>query len=192
MSNTTKRALSQALKTLLSKGPISSITVQSLADEAEVSRKTFYYHFQDIYDLMKWTMTEEFERIVAGNRTINTWQQALLNLLTYMQQNQVLIFNLLMSLEDEFFTEQIHQAIAEPFLGLLQQSPQFRQMSLDDQKFFSMMQLYGFVGIIMDWLRAGMQIPAATVVESFDRYFALFGPLSAFAAELPEAEEASS
>ena len=59
MANTTKRMLSMSLKKLLSKTTLDSITIQDITDDAEVSRKTFYYHFQDIYDLLRWMFQEE-------------------------------------------------------------------------------------------------------------------------------------
>ena len=55
MSNLTKRALAASLKKLLERAPLDKITIQDLVDDAEVSRKTFYYHFQDIYALMEWS-----------------------------------------------------------------------------------------------------------------------------------------
>ena len=59
MSNMTKRALAFSLKKLLAQSPLDKITVQNIVDDAEVSRKTFYYHFQDIYDLLEWALVDE-------------------------------------------------------------------------------------------------------------------------------------
>ena len=65
MSQTTKRALSASLKKLLAKKPLDKITVTDIAEDCEVGRQTFYYHFQDIYDLMEWTFTEETSREIG-------------------------------------------------------------------------------------------------------------------------------
>ena len=59
MANTTKRMLSLSLKKLLGKNTLDNITIQDITDDAEVSRKTFYYHFQDIYALLEWTLSED-------------------------------------------------------------------------------------------------------------------------------------
>ena len=59
MTNLTKRALADSLKKLLSRRPMDRITVQDVTDDAAVSRKTFYYHFHDIYDLMEWLVVDE-------------------------------------------------------------------------------------------------------------------------------------
>ena len=47
----TKRALEDSLKRLLLQKPLTKITIADLTEDCGVSRMTFYYHFQDIYDL---------------------------------------------------------------------------------------------------------------------------------------------
>ena len=52
MSQTTKRALAQSLKRLMARKPLSKITISDITEDCGISRMTFYYHFQDIYDLI--------------------------------------------------------------------------------------------------------------------------------------------
>ena len=75
MANTTKRALAAALKKRLTLTTLDKITIQQLVDDAEVSRKTFYYHFQDVYDLLEWLLIDEGKRVLEGNTTADTWQK---------------------------------------------------------------------------------------------------------------------
>ena len=48
-SQQTKQALSEALKAMMKKKPLNKITVRELVEDCGVNRKTFYYHFEDIY-----------------------------------------------------------------------------------------------------------------------------------------------
>ena len=52
--STTKKAIAFALKDLLSEKPLDKITIDDIAEKAEINRQTFYYHFQDIVDLVEW------------------------------------------------------------------------------------------------------------------------------------------
>ena len=54
MSGLTKRMLAQSLIKLLYREPLSSITVQQITDDCGVNRQTFYYHFQDKFELLEW------------------------------------------------------------------------------------------------------------------------------------------
>ena len=49
-----KEALATALKKLLEKQPLSKISVKYITDYCNISRNTFYYHFQDKYELINW------------------------------------------------------------------------------------------------------------------------------------------
>ena len=49
--NRTKRQIKKALINLLSKKDLSRITVSEITELADIGRRTFYTHYQDIYDL---------------------------------------------------------------------------------------------------------------------------------------------
>ena len=52
--STTKIAIAYAFKDLLSEKPINKITINDITDKCNINRQTFYYHFQDIRDLVEW------------------------------------------------------------------------------------------------------------------------------------------
>ena len=56
----TKTALAQALKELMSEKPFSKISVSEIAEKCRINRKSFYYHFNDKYDLINWIFESEF------------------------------------------------------------------------------------------------------------------------------------
>lgn len=54
MCNNTKLKIARALRELMSQRPLAKITVQDLMEGAQMKRQSFYYHFQDIYDVLFW------------------------------------------------------------------------------------------------------------------------------------------
>ena len=60
----TKRSIKNAFLKLRSKKSIEQITVKELAEEAEISKATFYLHYRDIYDLSDTLGTEVIENIL--------------------------------------------------------------------------------------------------------------------------------
>ena len=56
MAVMTQKALGDALIKLLSKKPLSRITVNDIVEECGLARQTFYYHFEDIPDMLKWML----------------------------------------------------------------------------------------------------------------------------------------
>ena len=53
-SNQTKQLLAQSLQELMATTPLEKISVNDIVDHANVGRNTFYYHFEDKYDLVNW------------------------------------------------------------------------------------------------------------------------------------------
>ena len=53
-SNQTKRLLAQSLQEIMATTPLEKISVNDIVDHAGVGRNTFYYHFEDKYDLVNW------------------------------------------------------------------------------------------------------------------------------------------
>ena len=59
-SKMTKKALAASLKELMKEVPFSKITISDIATNCGMSRKSFYYHFKDKYDLVNWIFEDEF------------------------------------------------------------------------------------------------------------------------------------
>lgn len=55
----TKQKIARALRELMCERPLSKITVQDLMERAEMKRQSFYYHFQDIYDVLRWICEQQ-------------------------------------------------------------------------------------------------------------------------------------
>ena len=60
----TKKTLAASLKKFMEKKPLSKVTVSEIVTDCGLNRKTFYYHFEDVYALLKWTLEEEAIEVV--------------------------------------------------------------------------------------------------------------------------------
>ena len=88
VSLNTKKLLSAALKNAMNSKPLSKITVSEIVQACGVNRKTFYYHFQDIYALLKWTLEQEAVEVVKNfNLLVNT-EDAVAFVIDYVESNQ--------------------------------------------------------------------------------------------------------
>ena len=60
----TKERIVEAYIELESERPLEKITVTALVERSRITRKTFYYYFKDIYDLMEYRMEREMKRVM--------------------------------------------------------------------------------------------------------------------------------
>ena len=54
MATGTKEALAAALRQMMTVKPIDKVTVKDIVEICGVNRQTFYYHFDDVDDLLEW------------------------------------------------------------------------------------------------------------------------------------------
>ncbi|MCD7761352.1 MAG: dihydroxyacetone kinase transcriptional activator DhaS [Clostridiales bacterium] len=73
-SNITKRALAAALKQLMEEEPFAKISVGEICERCQLNRKSFYYHFQDKYDLVNWIFDTEFIAAASQRDYHHNWE----------------------------------------------------------------------------------------------------------------------
>ena len=93
MAQTTKRALAASLMKLLKERSLDNITVKDIVEDCEVNRQTFYYHFQDIYDLLFWVFESQADEVIGGKRDTETWPEGFLRVFQYAQENRGMILH---------------------------------------------------------------------------------------------------
>ena len=87
----TKRAFAASLKRFMEKKPLSKITVSEIITDCGVNRKTFYYHFEDIYALLKWMLEEEAIEVVKQFDLLVDYREAVLFVMNYVRTNKHLL-----------------------------------------------------------------------------------------------------
>lgn len=88
MSQRTRQALAASLKRAMLKKPLSKISVRELIEDCNVNRKTFYYHFDDIYALVKWMLEQEAVELVKQFDLVVNYKEAILFILDYVETNK--------------------------------------------------------------------------------------------------------
>ena len=87
----TKKALAKALKKAMKTKPFSKITVSELVKDCGLNRKTFYYHFEDIYSLLKWMLEEEAIEVVKNFDLLVDYEEAISFVIHYIEKNEFML-----------------------------------------------------------------------------------------------------
>lgn len=155
MANRTKYELAASLSELLNTTPMDKITVGDIAQKANVSRQTFYYHFGDINELLEWSFGRALQQIHEIPE--EDQRKKLLLAVDYLRENRVFVLNVYRSLGLEPFSKGLEHAIrllvetaVKENAGIeIPISEKSKEFTLD---FFT----YGVVGSIIKWLDDGM------------------------------------
>jgi len=87
----TKKMLAEALKKAMKTKSFSKITVSEIIKESGVNRKTFYYHFEDIFSLLKWMYEEEAIEVVKHFDLLIDYEEAIRFVMNYVDENEYII-----------------------------------------------------------------------------------------------------
>lgn len=66
MPDDRKELIAAAARRLLLRRDGKKLTVTDIVNECHITRQTFYYHFEDIPDLLLWMMKRNLKRSHAG------------------------------------------------------------------------------------------------------------------------------
>lgn len=164
-SDATKVAMSNALKEQLKKKKLSKITINDIASACNISRMTFYYHFQDIYDLTEWTLEEAAGRAIGENRTYESWQQGFEGLLRELQANQTLILNIYRSMDREMIERYLLKKAESLLMPVIEHESHGLPVNEENKRRVAIFYSYAFLGVLMEWIGKGMAAPPREVVK---------------------------
>ncbi|WKF83971.1 TetR/AcrR family transcriptional regulator [Lacticaseibacillus pantheris] len=85
---TTEDVLARTLKQMMETTSFDHITIGKLADAAHINRNTFYYHFDDIYELLRWTYKQDILTQLQQYTQIDRWEHAYQLMLDYIEDNK--------------------------------------------------------------------------------------------------------
>ena len=87
----TKQAMYHALKKLITTKSINKITIKDITDTCGLNRQTFYYHFNDIYHLLKWLFEQEAIDILHQFDLIAEYEEAITFMIHYIDENEAML-----------------------------------------------------------------------------------------------------
>ncbi len=155
-SNITEKALAQSLKELGAQKILDKITVADITNHCGVNRQTFYYHFNDKYELLNWIYTQELFIPLTSDITFENWGEKLIELFRYMKQQKKFFMNTIKS-SNNFFAEYLDKVLMELFYKAIQDLDLYNHLEEKEKNIYAKLLAYGLTGVIVDWTLEGMK-----------------------------------
>lgn len=166
----TRKLIMDAFMELSSKKEFKDITVKDITAEAMINRATFYYHFEDIYDLLEKVLSE----VLLVNLNGNDYQNNDLN-----EEALVSIFLAITNFQKSLSTrchrgyeDTIARIIREQleiifYKMLLRQHPTKEKQGLNVA---AVMLSWGMYGASVNWKRNGQEMPPESFIATAAPY----------------------
>ena len=170
-SEAAKREICAALKTLMAQKPLNKITVAEIMQSCGMARQHFYYHFEDIYAAVRWMFDQEAVALLRKHEGVLLWQDGLLQLFQYLQENREVCLCALHSVSREhlkrFFRDDINAVIQNNIKNLAAQL----NYPASDQEINLLTKFYvsALAGITEDWLLGEIQETPEELIRFTDQ-----------------------
>ena len=163
----TKKAFSASLKKLMQTKPLTRISVREIAEDCALNRQTFYYHFEDVYDLLHWTYSNEFLPFLQVSGSEPHWEDRLLHLFRWLDENRSFCLNTMDAVGREHLSEtvrlQLHQRFKDIIIQMGSETVWGRPTE-EYADFLAEFYCQALSGILESWLRGHLpQTPEALV-----------------------------
>lgn len=155
-SLTTKKAIAYTFKDLLKEKPFNKITVNDIANKCDINRQTFYYHFQDIRDLIEWICIDEVDNLLEKKDECEKWKDKFLLIFKIMEQEKIFINNIYDSVSVEVLRSNLYRLVYPIIYNEIVEKSKGKNLREEDKKFITNFYKYSFVSIVLNWIDNGM------------------------------------
>ena len=152
-----KEMLAEALIELSKHKSIEKITVTDIVCECNTSRRTFYNHFVDKYDLISWIYTNRVEAILSCFTVTDSWQQCMTNTYHAFLKNAVFFSTVIDQEGQNSFYQQFSVHTYNYMKGIIASHLHSQQIP-EDIEYALTAHVYGQVNCAAKWIREGFLI----------------------------------
>jgi AcrR family transcriptional regulator len=158
-------AIKNAVIELMSEKSFDDITIQDIADRADVNRGTIYLHYTDKYDLLDKMIEEHMENLreLCQSASEMTFQEGNYVWFEYFERHYLFFSTMLASKGAPYFRSRFLQLVVEEYNPEVDTTEGKNQGLSEDVilQFFAS----AFVGAVEWWFKNEMPLPARVMAE---------------------------
>lgn len=158
-SNVTKRVLANSLKELVREVPLEKITIADICASNGMNRKSFYYHFRDKYDLLKYIFHSEF--MIQATANDSDGEEFFYRLCLYLYENQDFYRHVFRQHHHNYFLLYFQESIQNLIEGHIDEMME----GSDNNEFQTFFLTSGFFGAIQRWITDINPVPPEEVTN---------------------------
>ena len=150
-------AIKHTFMDLLNRKPINKITVKEISAECGINRNSFYYHFNDLPNLIEVILTEEAERFVSIHTENDSIYHHLLDAVDFAIENKTAVYHIYNSANRETFERYLDKITEKTVIDIIEISTRGRDISGEDKDALVLYYRCLLVGFVINWLGTGMK-----------------------------------
>lgn len=171
MAQFTRKAIMQSYLRLVRQKPLDKLTVKDIVEDCEITRNTFYYHFQDIYDLTAEVFRSEFAALLRSHGAQIEWWAMVKEIALFAQKNRTAVLHVFKSARRDELMRVFEVSSQEYMVELLRAYPQSAGVSEQDLQVLAQVLRCALTGLAQDWMNKGMREDPIPTLDRMERMF---------------------
>ena len=126
----------------------------SIVREAGLNRNSFYYHFEDIYALLKWTLEQEAIEVVKQFDLMVEYEEAFMFVMDYIEKNEAFLKNICCSVGRDELNRFFGNDFIEIMRSIIISTEKAENLSVSDdfKAFLSQFYTEAIAGMLTNWI----------------------------------------
>lgn len=146
-----KKMIAEAAWRLLTEKKVRKLTVKDIVEECHITRQSFYYHFEDIPDLLRWVLEQGLERMMEKNRARGNDEESIryfflmaINAMPYVRKTMESNYG-------EEIERLLRQQIYRLFERAVEEKHLYRSCSQSELKLILRYHSSAVIGLLQEW-----------------------------------------
>lgn len=145
-----KPMIAEAFIRLSKQKNIDKITVKDLVEACGISRQTFYYHFQDILEVIEWSLDQAFSHLLEQSLAADDPEAVLRGFLETSEESAELLQKLLHSQKREQVERLLVRSVRTYLKEVIERRGPVPGLSYEDMDTALSFCTYGVVGLLLE------------------------------------------
>lgn len=128
------------------------ISVSQIAEGAHITRRAFYNHFKDKYNLVNRILENDIFPYVLSVTNINEWYKGSIFICNYLKTNQDYYRKIITLNQQNCLWEEFHKLTENQMAILIPQALYGRSISKEDVSFLTEYYYDAYMGLIQKWV----------------------------------------
>jgi len=157
MSLRTQKLLAASLKKMLMTRTLNEITIGEIAEDCNLRRQTFYYHYHDIYELVEWIYIYDISKILNLKKTSITNDEGLFQLFQYLLENKAFVINTCKSIERGTLEQYMYRGSYMTIYSSINEQVAGLNVKEEYKVFMVEFYQYALSGVLLKWIGNNME-----------------------------------
>ena len=167
----TKQAIINSFVKLLNERPIDKISVKDIVLDCGINRNTFYYHYQDIYDLIEDIFERETQKVINEHILLDSWVEGFIQAAQFALQNKKAIYHIYNSANYKQVERYLNRIAQDLMTTYVKEQARGIDVSDEDISYIALFYRHAVVGITREWIQRGMKDDAEKVILRMGQIF---------------------